>query len=203
VLDIFEIGSCFCYSGWLQTTILLISTSQVARITGMSHQCQWRWSYWAVCVKIFVDKETGMWPPDGKRNKRQILWLVLRLYTEEIILVDSYVVCVTGAISSTLVYSFSLYKIPMTQILLLLFPSYRLRNWGTKKFSTLGSRWAGSRVQALTKQHISAYTSMVSPCSGRTTQYHKKGSDHIPLAQDKCGFCWVGIGSHHWEAEKL
>jgi hypothetical protein len=39
VLGIFEIGSCkltFCV-GWLQTVIILISASQIPRITGLSH----------------------------------------------------------------------------------------------------------------------------------------------------------------------
>jgi hypothetical protein len=40
VSGIFEIESPELFtSGWLQTAILLISASQVARITGMSHQC--------------------------------------------------------------------------------------------------------------------------------------------------------------------
>jgi hypothetical protein len=38
VLGIFQIGSCELFlPGWLQTTILLISASLVARITGVSH----------------------------------------------------------------------------------------------------------------------------------------------------------------------
>jgi hypothetical protein len=40
-LGSFDIGShLFFFSpGWPQTEILLISTSQVARVTGVSHQC--------------------------------------------------------------------------------------------------------------------------------------------------------------------
>jgi hypothetical protein len=39
VLGIFEIGSHELFAwGWLRTTILLISASWVARITGVSHQ---------------------------------------------------------------------------------------------------------------------------------------------------------------------
>jgi hypothetical protein len=44
----FEIGSCelFIYLGWLQTAILLISASWVARITGVSHQHPAFRSFW-------------------------------------------------------------------------------------------------------------------------------------------------------------
>jgi hypothetical protein len=37
--DFFEIRSCKLCLGWLQISILLISASWVARITGMSHRC--------------------------------------------------------------------------------------------------------------------------------------------------------------------
>jgi hypothetical protein len=46
VLAVFEIGFVYC-SGWPQTSILLISASWVARITGVSYQC--------LALKFFVE----------------------------------------------------------------------------------------------------------------------------------------------------
>jgi hypothetical protein len=43
VLDIFEVGPYFCCLRWPQTDILLISASQVARITSMSHLPSGEW----------------------------------------------------------------------------------------------------------------------------------------------------------------
>jgi hypothetical protein len=58
--------------GWPRTKILLISASQVARITGVSHQCLafffflWWWGYWAAdsqpfcCCILFLSSSLTM-----------------------------------------------------------------------------------------------------------------------------------------------
>jgi hypothetical protein len=46
-LGIFQIGPCKLFAqGWLGTTILLISASWLARITGVSHWCQTTYKEW-------------------------------------------------------------------------------------------------------------------------------------------------------------
>jgi hypothetical protein len=48
----------FCL-GWLQTIILLIAASSVARITGMSHQCP------ALFLFIFIPVDMKWYPTVG------------------------------------------------------------------------------------------------------------------------------------------
>jgi hypothetical protein len=60
VMGFFEIGSCtqtICLD-WLGTSILLISASWIARITGVSHQCP---AYLAVVNFFLVPNIFWMW----------------------------------------------------------------------------------------------------------------------------------------------
>jgi hypothetical protein len=53
----FEIGFCELWClGWLQTAILLIFATWVARITGMSHWCL---AFW----KLFTHRDWNIWLP--------------------------------------------------------------------------------------------------------------------------------------------